>query len=283
MERRLLVNGIGMTNLTPGTKMMAHLPIASLPAPPQSVLVLCFGMGTSFRSALSWGVPVTVVELVPSVPSLFGYFHADGDALLRSPHGKVVIDDARRFLERTRELFDVIIIDPPPPIAAAGSSLLYSTEFYEVALDHLREGGILQQWLPGGDAAVKSAFAQSLRHSFRDVRVFSSVEGWGYHFLASATPLSRIQAGTLAARLPAASARDLIEWGPASTALKQFEIVLGSERPVQDLIQEDPSAPLLTDDRPVNEYFLLRRVWSLYRSRVKRTEKTELVGRLPSS
>lgn len=264
MERRLLVNGVGMTALSPITKMMAHLPMASLPAPPRSVLVLCFGMGTSFRSALSWDVPVTVVELVPSVPTLFSYFHEDGDQLMRSPNARVIIDDARRFLERTQESFDVIIVDPPPPVAAAGSSLLYSTEFYQVALSHLRPGGILQQWLPGlaeGDTTVTSAFAQSLRHSFGDVRVFNSmVQGWGYHFLASASPMSKFSAATLAARLPPAAARDLMEWGPASSAASQFESVLGRERQIQDLIQEDSSAPLLTDDRPVNEYFLLRQI-----------------------
>lgn len=264
MGRRLLVNGVGMTALTPIPKMMAHLPMASLPAPPRSVLVLCFGMGTSFRSALSWDVPVKVVELVPSVPSLFAYFHEDGDQLMRSPNAKVVIDDARRFLERTQESFDVIIVDPPPPVAAAGSSLLYSTEFYQVARSHLRPGGILQQWLPGppeGDATVTSAFAQSLQHSFRYVRVFNSIiQGWGYHFLASASPMNRLSAATLAGRLPPAAARDLMEWGPASSAVSQFEAVLGRERQIEDLIQGDSSAPLLTDDRPVNEYFLLRRI-----------------------
>jgi hypothetical protein len=35
MDRELLVNGIGMTKLTPITKMMAHLPMAFLPAPPR--------------------------------------------------------------------------------------------------------------------------------------------------------------------------------------------------------------------------------------------------------
>jgi len=260
MDRELLINGIGITNLTPITKMMAHLPMASLPAPPRNALVLCFGMGTSFRSALSWDVPVTVVELVPSVPSLFGYFHADGDQLMRSPHSRVVIDDARRFLERTRESFDVIVIDPPPPVAAAGSSLLYSTEFYQAARRRLRPSGILQQWLPEGDAAVKSAFAQSLRRSFPDVRVFRSIEGWGYHFLAANSPMSRLPAATLAARLPPAAARDLLEWGPEATVVSQLDTVLGRELPIEELIQGDPAAPLLTDDRPVNEYFLLRQI-----------------------
>jgi predicted membrane-bound spermidine synthase len=260
MERQLLVNGIGMTVLTPITKMMAHMPMASLSAPPRSVLVLCFGMGTSFRSAMSWDVPVTAVELVPSVPSLFSYFHADGDQLLRSPHARVVIDDARRFLERTPESFDVIIIDPPPPVESSGSSLLYSTEFYRVAIRHLRPGGILQQWLPNGDATVTSAFAQSLQHSFQDVRVFGSIDGWGLHFMASALPMARLPVSTLAGRLPPAAARDLVEWGPTSSVASQFEIVYGRERRIQDLIRGDLSAPLLTDDRPVNEYFLLRQI-----------------------
>jgi hypothetical protein len=42
--------------------------------------------------------------------------------------------------------------------------------------------------------------------------------------------------------------------------VSQFENLLDRERPIDDLIQAEPSAPLLTDDRPVNEYYLLRRM-----------------------
>ena len=150
MQKHLLVNGIGMTGLTPATKMMAHLPLSFLDHPPQDALVVCFGMGTTYRSMLSWGIPVTAVELVPSVPRLFWYFHADGPALLQSPNSTVVIDDGRRYLERTPRQYDVIAIDPPPPVSAAGSSLLYSEEFYSIVKQRLRPGGILQQWLPAG-------------------------------------------------------------------------------------------------------------------------------------
>jgi spermidine synthase len=52
--RDLLVNGRGMTGLAVVTKMMAHLPIAFLDHPPQRGLVICFGMGTTFRSMHSW-------------------------------------------------------------------------------------------------------------------------------------------------------------------------------------------------------------------------------------
>ncbi len=256
MDRKLLVNGMGITNLTPITKMMAHLPFAFRDEPPTKVLVLCFGMGTSFRSALSWGVPVTVVELVPSVPSLFSYFHADGDELLRSPLATVIIDDARRYLERTSSKFDVIVIDPPPPVEAAASSLLYSQEFYELARQRLRPGGILQQWLPGGEPIVVSAFAQALQQGFPNVRVFRSVEGWGYHFMASEQPTIKKTAAELAEQLPPAASHDLLEWGPFKTPEAQFQAVVEKEIPIQSLVS---TTPVLTDDRPINEYYFLRR------------------------
>ena len=161
------MNGIGMTTLTPMTKVMAHLPLASLNHAPQSALVVCFGMGTTYRSLLSWNIPSTAVELVPSVPQLFWYFHSDGPELLRSPLSHVVIDDGRRYLERTSEQYDVVTIDPPPPVEAAGSSLLYSKEFYSTIKRRLKDGGILQQWLPRwGDAVVQAAVARALKSRF---------------------------------------------------------------------------------------------------------------------
>ena len=66
---------------------------------PKNALVVCFGMGTTYRSLLSWDIPVTAVELVPSVPRVFGFYHADGPALLKSPLSNLVIDDGRRYLE----------------------------------------------------------------------------------------------------------------------------------------------------------------------------------------
>lgn len=55
MHRHLITNGIGMTSLSPITKMMAHMPLALLDHRPNRVLIICFGMGTTFRSVRSWG------------------------------------------------------------------------------------------------------------------------------------------------------------------------------------------------------------------------------------
>jgi predicted membrane-bound spermidine synthase len=259
MDKRLLVNGFGMTVLTPITKMMAHFTLASLNTPPRKVLIVCFGMGTTFRSAMSWGIPVTTVELVPSVPSLFTYYHPDGAAILASPRAHVVIDDGRRFMDRTAEKFDAIIIDPPPPTEAAGSSLLYSRDFYVLARQHLAPGGILQQWFFFGDDVDRAAVTRALVDVFPYVRVFQSM--WGdpsFHFLASDSPLLDRTAKELVTRTPPAAIKDMMEWGPARTPEEQYELLLSRELSPQRFIARSPQTPALDDDHPINEYFRVR-------------------------
>jgi len=259
MEKRLYVNGVSITFLTPTTKMMSALPLALLDHAPQSALVVCFGMGTTHRSMLSWGIDSTAVELDPSVPSLFWFFHADGSELLRSPRSHVVIDDGRRFLERTGGQYDVIAIDPPPPTQAAASSLLYSREFYSIVKQRLRAHGIFQQWVADdGDIAAQAAIARSLRESFTYIRAFGSVPKYGYHLIASDYPIPNRGAAELARRLPAAAAADLVEWGPYSSPEQQFAEVLKQEVSVDAIIAKAPGVPALRDDQPVNEYYLLR-------------------------
>lgn len=258
VQRQLLVNGVGMTFLSPVTKMMAHFPLASLDHQPRNALVICFGMGTTFRSALSWGIPVTVVDLVPSVPKAFDYYHADAAEVLASPLAHVVIDDGRRYLERTPDRYDVIIIDPPPPVAAAGSSLLYSREFYYLIKQHLEPDGILAQWLPEGDNAVQSSVASALLDSFSCVRTFHSVEHWGWHFLASMRTIPTRSPAELLAHMPPHATIDMMEWGPAATPCQELNLMSSQELSARQLALLSPFTPALTDDRPINEYYRLR-------------------------
>jgi spermidine synthase len=259
MNKLLLVNGYGMTVLEPVTKMMAHLPLAFLDRQPENALVICFGMGTTFRSLHTWEIPVTAVELVPSVPRLFEYYHSDAPAVLSSPLSHVVIDDGRRYLERTTQQYDVITVDPPPPVETAGSSLLYSEDFYSVVRQRLRPGGIFQEWMPLADREDLAAVASALHRSFPYVRAFSWRAYRGVHFLASDQPLPNRTASELAHRLPEAAAADLVEWGPEADAQSQFAFLLRNEVPVDSIISLSPTTPAVSDDRPINEYYLLRR------------------------
>jgi hypothetical protein len=58
----------------------------------------------------------------------------------------------------------------------------------------------------------------------------------------------------------------MLEWGPGRTAEEQLGIVLGYETKPQDLVALAPLTPSIRDDRPINEYYLIRR-WREFRAR----------------
>lgn len=262
MGKMLLINGIPTTSLKPVTKMMAHLPLTFCQDKPRSILIICLGMGTTYRSALSWDIKATAVELVPSVKEAFGYYFDDAESLMNNTKGKIIIDDGRRFLKRTKETFDVITIDPPPPLESAGSSLLHSEEFYHLIKEHLKPKGIFQQWFPCGELKIAQAIARSLSNTFPYIRVYKSVEGWGFHFLASMSPIDIPSTRLLLSRIPKKAQKDMTEWYQVDTIhdLNGFiKFILKSEIPFSEFLNKDEKIKI-TDDKPYNEYFFLRRI-----------------------
>ncbi|MFZ2205327.1 MAG: fused MFS/spermidine synthase [Minisyncoccia bacterium] len=260
-SKYLMVNGVGMTTLTPITKIMAHLPLASLPQNPKKALVICFGMGTTFRSAASWGFNTTAVELTPSVKEFFSYFFSDANQVLAKSNNQIIIDDGRRFLERTSEKYDLIAIDPPPPVEAAGSSLLYSKEFYEIAQTHLSKNGILAQWYPGGNENDKAlqAVARSLVDVFPYVEVYQSVRQWGYHFFASNEPINIPNPEQIVKNMPLSAQDDLMEWNDYNdpNILSFIKRIISGKININQLLNSNKKIEV-TDDQPYNEYFLVR-------------------------
>lgn len=266
MSKRLFVNGMSITYLTPITKMMAHLPLSIRNKKPESALIIALGMGTSLRSAASWGINVKCVELVPSVLQAFPYFYKDAHLILKKSNVEVIIDDGRRYLNRNRDKYDVIIIDPPPPIEAAGSSLLYSLEFYKVITEHLKENGMLHQWFPNGESKILEAVVRSLVDVFPYVRVYKSVEGWGFHFLASMQPFDTPKPKDVVSRLPTLAKEDILEWEHGIInkdrevhVEEYFRRSFEKEIPVELLLNQKDELIFISDDQPYNEYYLLRR------------------------
>jgi hypothetical protein len=257
LDKRLFVNGVGITYMTPLTKMMAHLPVLAHAGRPREALVICFGMGTTFRSLMAWDLGVTAVELVPSVRDAFGYYFADADSVLARPTGRVVIDDGRRFLKRTAQSFDIVTIDPPPPIEAAASGLLYSREFYALLKTRLNSGAVVQQWWPGGEKKIVQSVARTFAEAFPYVRVYKGLGGYGFHFLGSDQPLAPLGIDSALRRMGPSVREDFLEWNPGWALKPLWTPVIAKEVPIESLI--DPCIPVLTDNRPFNEYYALRR------------------------
>jgi spermidine synthase len=258
MRKQLFTNGIAITHLTPITKMMAHVPLALHAKRPQKALVICLGMGTTYRSLLSWDINVKAVELIPSVKEAFSYYFVDAKQILENPMGEIIIDDGRRYLKRTTDKYDIITIDPPPPVEASGSSLLYSMEFYSLIKTRLKEDGILQQWFPGGEEKILEAVTRSLVVSFPHVKIFRSVENWGIHFIASMKPIDIPTTDVFINRMPQNAKIDLMEWYPDRHIETIVDDFLSKEQKIENILSKDEKI-YISDDKPFNEYFFLRR------------------------
>jgi hypothetical protein len=260
LSKQLLVNAIHITGLgDTDVKVMAHLPMV-IQGHPHRELVICLGMGTTFRSLRTWGSDTTAVDLSRAVIDSFPFFYADAPTILGSPKARVIADDGRRYLMRTNQHFDVITLDPPPPVEAAGSSLLYSKEFYDIAKKRLAPGGVLAQWLPYAERGTTQSVALALKQSFPYLLAFKGAVG--IHFMASATPLRVPTADEFVKRMPLAARRDLVEWEHATSPQAAARGILSRQIPFDSLLPApDSRVPALSDDRPYNEYNLLRRTF----------------------
>ena len=111
----------------------------------RKVAILGGGDGMAAREVLRYpGVEsVTLVELDPNMTRLFSTHEAlvrlNGGALA-SPRLKIVNADAFKWLEQSRELFDVVIVDFPDPTNFSIGKL-YTNSFYALLEQRLSASG----------------------------------------------------------------------------------------------------------------------------------------------
>ncbi len=127
---------------------LGHLPML-LNRKPREVLVV--GMGSGMTAGATLVHPsverVTLAEIEPQVLGVARTFDAYNHRVLDDPKLRIVVNDGRNFLMTTDRRFDVITADPIHPWFR-GAGYLYSSQYFDLAAKHLREGGVMAQWLP---------------------------------------------------------------------------------------------------------------------------------------
>ena len=241
--RIMYLDGNHQANNSPATAFVHHR-IGALPVmlhqAPTTALVVGLGGGATPGAVARHDVDVDVVELSAAVVAGSAYFKDINFDLLSRPNAHLRVDDGRNFLMMRRKKYDVITADIILP-RHAGAGSLYSKEYYELVRDALAEGGLVMQW-NGGDSMTEYKL---LMRTFLSVFPYTTLWGDGSLMLGSMKPFTLSQSAYEARR----AGFELFPWDLAT--LKRI-YVAGTD----DIKAFVGDGPILTDDKPVIEYFL---------------------------
>jgi predicted membrane-bound spermidine synthase len=285
-DRALLVNGYGMTTLCTETKIMTHLPYL-LADDPKRLLVICFGMGTTYHSACLYPeLRVDAVDIVPEVFDCYEEFHPDAASSLNRPNAYRHVDDGRNYLLTHPDKYDIITIDPAPPLHSAGTVNLYTREFFQLCKDRLTPGGVLSMWVPPARESEVKMIMRSFVEVFPEGGLWGALEFQGFYLIGGHRPLGQTsgQVAEIARKL--SEVKELGDWkgGVDYTRRQNLEkLYLADGAGLAQMVRD---ARPVTDDHPYTEFPLWRRVFSedgrrVFEARVVRERLNRLAQAKP--
>ncbi|MFH1691215.1 MAG: polyamine aminopropyltransferase [Candidatus Omnitrophota bacterium] len=123
-------------------EMLTHIAMLTHPDP-KRVLIIGAGDGGILREVLKYDVEqVTMVEIDADVIE-FSKEHLPMicENAFEDKRAKVLVDDGAKFVEQTKEKFDVVLVDSPDPIGPA--KVLFSEKFYNNVFNCLTADGVM--------------------------------------------------------------------------------------------------------------------------------------------
>jgi spermidine synthase len=241
--RIMYLDGNHQANDSAATAFVHHR-IGALPVMlhqrPRTALVIGLGGGATPGAAARLNVDVDVVELSKAVVAGSEYFKSINFDLLTRPNVRLHVDDGRNFLLMNRKKYDVVTADIILP-RHAGAGSLYSREYFELVRHSLADGGLVMQW-NGVDSATEYKL---LLRTFLSVFPHTTLWADGTLMLGSTSPLT-------ISRTAYEVRRRTFEQFPWDLATLKRLFTAGPE----EAKAFAGDGPILSDDRPVIEYFL---------------------------
>lgn len=150
---------------------------------PERALVIGFGGGSTLDGLMDTDIEhIEVVELEQGVVDAIPLLYRGRPSPLDDPRVEIVVNDGRNALLRDRHRgeprYDVIASQPSHPWLA-GAANLFTREYFELARDNLRPGGVFSVWVNGFHMDVESllSIATSFEAVFPGSLLFGAGDG----------------------------------------------------------------------------------------------------------
>lgn len=222
---------------------------------PRSVLVVGGGEGATLAQALRHRSVRRAVMIDidrAAVAACREHLSAWHRGAFDDPRAELVFDDARAYLERCGETFDVVVVDVTDPLAGGPSYRIFTREFYQLVADHLSERGALAVQAESVDPGVNDAHLVITRTistvfpyaASYQAHVSSFGESWGFVAASKSRDPRALDPAEIDRRLAERGLDDL-RFYDGETHLRLFNL--------PKFLREQLRAerPVVTDDAPV--------------------------------
>ncbi len=156
---------------------LVHIAMFSHPEP-KRVLIMGGGEGATLREVLKHlsVKEVVMVDIDEELVNLCKeYLPEWNNGAFEDSRSKIYFTDARRFVEETNSLYDIIISDLTEPIEGGPSVKLFTKEFYTIVFNKLSDKGIFVAQAGSADPLYPNFVAslyKTLRVVFPIVKVY---------------------------------------------------------------------------------------------------------------
>jgi spermidine synthase len=201
------------------------------------------GGATAGAVAQFSGLSVDVVELSSAVVGGASFFRHINFDVLQRPNVNLRVDDGRNYLLTSRKKYDVVTADIILP-RHAGAGALYSREYFQLVRNALNDNGLVLQW----NGAESDTTYRMILRTFMSVFPDTTLWADGTLMLGSVKPFT-LSRSAYEERRKDPHFRQLFNWD-YDTLVKMY---LAGPAEIRAWLGD---GPILTDDKPVIEYFL---------------------------
>lgn len=127
-------------------KMLGSLPFLFNPGA-KEILVIGFGVGITTSIIARYNInQIDCIEICTGLREAAKYFSNFNNYIFNNRKVRFIFNDGRNFLLLSDKKYDIISCDPTHPILGSGN--LYTREYFLLCKNHLKEHGVVCQYLP---------------------------------------------------------------------------------------------------------------------------------------